>query len=139
MNITFTGKIIAAEAVQQGTTQQGTPWVSQNYVIEEPNQQYPSRAVFQVYGNDKLQNFSIRPGEFITVHLGINARQSKDGRWFNRLDCWKVDRFSGQQQAQQNYQQPQQVQQFPPQGNTAAQPASQQYAAAIPQQGDLPF
>lgn len=102
MNITFTGKIIASEPAQQGVAQSGTAWCSQSFVIEELNQQYPSRAVFQVYGSDKLQQFGIQVGEIITAHIGMKARQSsKDGRWFNQLDCWKVDRFGTQQASAQ--------------------------------------
>ena len=92
MNVQFTGKIIAAEPFQQGTSQRGTQWCSQNYIIEELNQQYPSRAVFQVYGSDKLQQFGIQVGEIITAHISPKAHQGKDGRWFNQLDCWKVER-----------------------------------------------
>lgn len=114
MNIAFTGKIIAAEPYQQGTSQRGTQWCSQNFIIEELNQQYPSRAVFQVYGSDKLQQFNIQVGEVITAHISPKAHQGKDGRWFNQLDCWKVERFGAQKPqaytppAQPTYQQPQQ-------------------------------
>lgn len=150
MNVQFTGKIIAAAPFQQGTSQQGTQWCSQNFVIEELNQQYPSRSVFQVYGSDKLQQFNIQVGEIITAHIGLKAHQSKEGRWFNQLDCWKVER-PGQQQTyapqgqvyqsqvgatQQNYT-PQQ--QFPPQVNAQGQPISQQPQANGGQQGNLPF
>lgn len=160
MNVAFTGKIIAAEPLQQGTSQSGTSWCSQNFVIEELNQQYPSRAVFQVYGSDRLQQFGIQVGEVITAHIGLKARQSsKDGRWFNQLDCWKVERFGaqqpqgqiypsqvGQQPTQQPVAQPQvapiqqQVQAFPPQVNTAGQPINQQPQPGGGQQPQkLPF
>jgi len=157
MNIAFTGKIIAAEPFQQGTSQRGTQWCSQNYVIEELNQQYPSRAVFQVYGSDKLQQFRIQVGEIVTAHISPKAHQSTDGRWFNQLDCWKVERPGSQQPqayaqpVQQNYQQPQtyqsaigqtmqpQGQQFPPQVNAAGQPINQQSQPNGGQQGNLPF
>lgn len=98
MNVKFTGKIIAAGQVQMGTSQNGTPWSSQEYVIEELNQQYPSRAVIQVYGSDKIQQFGIQVGEIITANIGLKAHQSRDGRWFNQLDCWKVERPNAQQQ-----------------------------------------
>lgn len=130
MNITFTGKIIAVGQVQMGTSQSGTQWSSCEYVIEELNQQYPSRSVFQVYGSDKLQQFNIQAGEIITAHITLKANQSRtNGRWFNQLDCWKVERPG----AQQNYQQPQEQiyqssigQQFPPQVNASGQPINQQ-------------
>lgn len=100
MNVKFTGKIIAAGQVQMGTSQNGTQWSSQEYVIEELNEQYPSRAVIQVYGSDKIQQFGIQVGEIITANIGLKAHQSRDGRWFNQLDCWKVERPNGQQQGQ---------------------------------------
>ena len=145
MNVKFTGKIIAAGQVQMGTSQNGTQWSSQEYTIEELNQQYPSRAVIQVYGSDKIQQFNIQVGEIITANIGLNAHQSKEGRWFNQLDCWKVERPNAQQQGQVvqsqigqvqqpvgGYYQPQQqpvplsqTQQFPPQVNASGQPIQQ--------------
>lgn len=152
MNVTFTGKIIAAGQVQTGTSQNGTQWSSCEYVIEELNQQYPARAVIQVYGSDKLQQFNIQVGEIITAHIGLKAHQSKDGRWFNQLDCWKVQRPTAQPQqmqqqvAQQGFQQnppqpapiQQQMQNFPPQVDAYGQPIQQQ-AQYGGQQGNLPF
>ena len=160
MNVKFTGKIIAVGQVQMGTSQNGTQWSSQEYVIEELNQQYPSRAVIQVYGSDKIQQFNIQLGEIITAHIGLKAHQSKDGRWFNQLDCWKVERPNSQQhgqvvQSQINaahqiaggYYQPQQQpiplsqqQQFPPHANASGQPIQQndQYAGGQ-QESNLPF
>ena len=160
MNVKFTGKIIAAGQVQMGTSQNGTQWSSCEYTIEELNQQYPSRAVIQVYGSDKIQQFGIQVGEIITANIGLKAHQSKEGRWFNQLDCWKVERPSAQQQGQVvqsqigkvqqpvgGYYQPQQQpvpltqqQQFPPQVNASGQPIKQnaQYAGGQ-QESNLPF
>ena len=160
MNVKFTGKIIAAGQVQMGTSQNGTQWSSCEYTIEELNEQYPSRAVIQVYGSDKIQQFGIQVGEIITANIGLKAHQSKDGRWFNQLDCWKVERPNGQQQGQVvqsqinaahqiagGYYQPQQhpiplsqQQQFPPQVNASGQPIQQnaQYAGGQ-QESSLPF
>ena len=159
MNIKFTGKIIAAGQVQMGTSQNGTQWSSCEYTIEELNEQYPARAVISVYGSDKLQQFNIQLGEIITAHIGLKARQSKEGRWFNQLDCWKVERPNCQQQGQVvqsqinaahqiagGYYHPQQQvpmnqqQQFPPQVNASGQPIQQnaQYAGGQ-QERNLPF
>ena len=145
MNVKFTGKIIAVGQVQMGTSQNGTQWSSCEYTIEELNEQYPSRAVIQVYGSDKLQQFNIQLGEIITAHIGLKARQSKEGRWFNQLDCWKVERPTGQQgQVAQNTQQqggyyapPQQ--QFPTQVNASGQATQQGVQYSGGQQGNIPF
>lgn len=131
MNVTFTGKIIAVGQVQMGTSQNGQQWSSCEYVIEELNMQYPSRSVFQVFGSDKLQQFNIQAGEIITAHIGLKAKQSRtNGRWFNQLDCWKVERPNGQV-AQSQIGAPQQ----PQGGNTPYQQPS--YGGA--QQGNIPF
>lgn len=159
MNVKFTGKIIAAGQVQMGISQNETQWSSQEYVIEELNEQYPSRAVIQVYGSDKIQQFGIQVGEIITANIGLKAHQSRDGRWFNQLDCWKVERPNGQPQGQVvqtqinaahqivgGYCQPQQQpiplsqpQQFPPQVNASGQPIQQNAQYAGGQQQGLPF
>ena len=131
MNVTFTGKIIAVGQVQMGTSQNGQQWSSCEYVIEELNQQYPSRSVFQVFGSDKLQQFNIQAGEILTAHIGLKANQSRtNGRWFNQLDYWRVERPSGQV-AQSQIGAPQQ----PQGGNTPYQQPS--YGGA--QQGNIPF
>lgn len=158
MNIKFTGKIISAGQVQMGTSQNGTQWSSQEYVIEELNEQYPSRAVIKVYGSDKIQQFGIQEGEIITANIGLKAHQSRDGRWFNQLDCWKVERPNAQPQGQvvqsqvgaapqpvygynpQQQTAPQsQTQQFPPQVNASGQPIQQNAQYACGQQQGLPF
>ncbi len=141
-----------------GTSQNGTQWSCCEYTIEELNQQYPSRAVIQVYGSDKIQMFGIQVGEIITANIGLKAHQSRDGRWFNQLDCWKVERPNAQQQGQMmqsqigqvpqqqaaNYPpQPapiqQQMQAFPPQVNASGQPIQQNAQYAGGQQQGLPF
>lgn len=158
MNVKFTGKIIAAGQVQMGTSQNGTQWSSCEYTIEELNEQYPSRAVIQVYGSDKIQQFGIQLGEIITAHIRLKTRQSKEGRWFNQLDCWKVERPNDQPQGQvvqsqvgaapqpvygynpQQQTAPQsQTQQFPPQVNASGQPIQQNAQYASGQQHGLPF
>lgn len=141
-----------------GTSQNGTQWSSCEYTIEELNEQYPSRAVIQVYGSDKIQQFGIQLGEIITAHIGLKARQSKEGRWFNQLDCWKVERPNDQPQGQvvqsqvgaapqpvygynpQQQTAPQsQTQQFPPQVNASGQPIQQNAQYAGGQRQGLPF
>lgn len=136
MNIQFTGKIIEAEPLQQGVSKRdGAQWTAQNYVIEELNQQYPSQCVFKVFGSDKIQQFGIRVGEVLTVHLGIKANKN-NGRWFNSLDCWKVDRFGAQQQAYQQTQTSQPFPQQPPTYQGQMPPQQQGYQQS---QGNLPF
>lgn len=161
MDIIISGVITQVMQPQTGVSQKnGNAWMKQQYVICHDQGQYPKFLSFGVFGQDKIQQMNIQPNEYVTVHIDANATQSqKDGKWYNDLRCWKVDRQQpGMPQgmpmqqpmmqggyAPQGYQQPMQggyqqqmVQQpmqqapFPP----AQQPMQQQMP---PQQTQAPF
>lgn len=142
MDVVLNGQVTAILPVQQGVSQKsGQPWMSQEYVLCHEPGQYPRSICFRIFGEDKIKRMNIQMGEYITVHLNIDARQGQKG-YFNTIDCWNVERAG--QQMQQGYQQmPQQVAPFPPQVNAQGQPVQTpfppQQPAAQPQQGGLPF
>lgn len=85
----ITGKIIAALEPRGGVSQRtGNSWKTQEFVIET-NEQYPKRCVFNVFGEDKLQQYNIEVGKEYTVSFDINAREW-NGRWFNDVRAWNV-------------------------------------------------
>ena len=45
--------------------------------------------VFDVFGDDKIQQFNIQPGQELTVSFDIDAREYQ-GRWFNSIRAWRV-------------------------------------------------
>ena len=53
---------------------------------------------FDVFGEDKITQFNIQVGEELTVHFDVDAREWQ-GRWFNSIRAWKVERVSAQQSA----------------------------------------
>lgn len=123
----LTGKIIAVLPLASGVSNRtGNQWASQDYVIEEQDARYPQRVCFKVFGSDKIQQFALQLGDIITVKLELGAREY-NGKWYNEINCWSVERPMAvqQQQPQQPYVQP--VQQ--------PMPLPQGYAQ-IPQQGD---
>lgn len=142
MDVVLNGQVTAILPVQQGVSQKsGQPWMSQEYVLCHEPGQYPRSICFRIFGEDKIKRMNIQIGEYITVHLNIDARQGQKG-YFNTVDCWNVERAG--QQMQQGYQQmPQQAAPFPPQVNAQGQPVQTpfppQQPAAQPQQGGLPF
>lgn len=142
MDVVLNGQVTAILPVQQGVSQKsGQPWMSQEYVLCHEPGQYPRSICFRIFGEDKIKRMNIQMGEYITVHLNIDARQGQKG-YFNTVDCWNVERAG--QQMQQGYQQmPQQAAPFPPQVNAQGQPVqtpfTPQQPAAQPQQGGLPF
>lgn len=88
------GRIIAVMPVKQGT-KDGKAWASQDFVIET-KEQYPKRCMFNVFGEEKLNQFNIQlNGEYV-VKFDINAREY-NGRWYNDVRAWKVEPAQAEQ------------------------------------------
>lgn len=87
----LTGKIIAEFNERGGVSNRtGNEWKAKSYVIEIPGD-YPRKMVFDVFGVDRLQAFNIQIGEQLTVHFDIDAHEY-NGRWFNDIRAFRVDR-----------------------------------------------
>lgn len=144
MDFVVSGVITQVMQPQSGVSSRtGQPWQSQEYVLTYEQGQYPKSLCFRVFGTDKLQQFAIQQGEQLTVHLNITCQQSRNGGYFNSVDCWKVDRQVQQAYVPQQAPMPQQgfalqqgfapqpmqqapmAQQFPPQVNAQGQPMQQ--------------
>ena len=59
------GKIIAVLPMKSGTSAKGD-WKSQQYVLETDDK-YPKRLLFDVLGEDKINEFGISMGDVLTV------------------------------------------------------------------------
>ncbi|MBQ2856356.1 MAG: DUF3127 domain-containing protein [Bacteroidaceae bacterium] len=86
----LSGKVIAVLEPRGGVSKTGNAWKVQEYVIET-HEQYPRKMCFDVFGEEKINQFNIQVGEELTVHFDIDAREWQ-GRWFNSIRAWKVDR-----------------------------------------------
>ena len=63
----LTGKVIAIMEARGGVSQRtGNSWMTQEYVIEIPGQ-FPRKMMFNVFGEERIKQFNIQPGEEITV------------------------------------------------------------------------
>lgn len=141
MDVTIKGIITAILPEQSGVSQKtGNAWRRAQYILEHEHGQYPRSIVFDVMGDDKINQMAIRQGEELVIHLNIDTREF-NGRYFNNVECWKVER-AGQQQTQQPAQA--QTQQPAPAPQQVQQPAVGQ--APMPPQGqaqggqqNLPF
>lgn len=122
------GKVIAVLEPRSGVSKTGNPWKVQEYVIET-HDQYPRRMCFDVFGEDKINQFNIQIGEELNVSFDIDAREWQ-GRWFNSIRAWRVERVSPMQQA------PVQGQPFPPANAAPIPPAD---FSAGDDKDDLPF
>jgi hypothetical protein len=87
----ITGKIIAVLEPRKGTSSRtGSEWICGQYVLETMDQ-YPRKLFCEGFGADRMQQFNIQLGEVMTVSFDIDAREYQ-GRWFNSIRAWKVDR-----------------------------------------------
>ncbi|MEM7762643.1 MAG: DUF3127 domain-containing protein [Pseudomonadota bacterium] len=84
----LTGKITHALPEKSGTSSRGE-WRKQEYVIEIPGD-YPKQVCFMVWG-DKIDQFSIREGESLTVHFDLESREY-NGRWYTDVKAWRIER-----------------------------------------------
>lgn len=116
------GKIIAALPERSGVSARGE-WKSQTYVIETQGQ-YPKKLAFDVFGADRITQFNLQVGDIATVFFDFDAHEY-NGRWFNSVRAFNVEK-SGQQTTQQPT--PQQT------ANVANQQAPQQH---VPQQQNM--
>lgn len=90
----LTGKIIAVMEARGGVSARtGNSWKTQEYVLEVPGQ-YPKRCLFNVFGEDRINQFNIQNGDELTIQFDIDAREY-NGRWYNDVRAYNVIR--GQQ------------------------------------------
>ena len=86
------GKIIAVLPKQEGTSARtGNHWASQEYVLET-HDQYPRKCCFRIFGEERINAMNIQAGEELRVSFDIDAREY-NGRYFNTLTAWRVDRI----------------------------------------------
>lgn len=86
----ITGRIIAVLPEQGGTSKAGNPWKKQEYVLET-HEQYPKKVCFQLFGEERIANAHIQPGEELTVSFDIESREYQ-GKWYTNINAWKVER-----------------------------------------------
>ena len=123
------GKVIAVLEPRGGVSKNGNEWKGQEYVIET-HDQYPRRMCFDVFGADKIQQFNIQVGEELNVFFDIDAREWQ-GRWFNSIRAWKVERVNADAQQMPPMEAP-----FPP---LNAAPAAPGDFSSSDEKDDLPF
>lgn len=132
----ISGKIIWASEPRSGVSQRtGTTWKTQDFVIET-HEQYPKRCVFGVFGEDRLKEFNINVGDELTVSFDIDAHEYQ-GRWFNNLRAWRVQRGVAPQVAPVDMNQ--QVAAPQPVSSVNAQPVGGDASMSEGIDEDLPF
>lgn len=92
------GKLIQKLNIQSGTSARGE-WAKQEFVMEYQEGNFPTKACFSVWGQDKvkeLENF--KPGDDIKVSFNISSREY-NGKWYTDLRAWRITSASQQMAA----------------------------------------
>ena len=120
------GKCIAVADLRSGQSQSGNNWQKRDFVIET-TEKYPRKVSCTLFG-DKV---SLCPsvGSYVSVSFDIDAHEY-NGRWFNSIRAWKVERVDPNVAAQQV--------QTPPFPTAAPQPQVAQQAAPMPENNPFP-
>lgn len=89
------GKIIQVLPLQQGTSQRGTAWKKQEYVLETYDQ-FPRKVKFDFFG-DKADQYPLQLGEDVVLSFDLESRSfiGRDGieRWSTDVRGWKAEKF----------------------------------------------
>lgn len=84
----FKGKIIKVLPIVEGTSAKGE-WKKISFVVEEQGTQFPKKAFFEVFGEDKFKAMPLVVGEDVLVSFDVDAHEF-NGRWYNTLRAWRV-------------------------------------------------
>lgn len=128
MSLQILGVVTKLLPKTEGTSAAGRQWAKQEFVLTT-SEQYPKTICFSIFGQDKIDNLSVKAGETLLVSFDINSREY-NGRYYTDVNVWNVER--------QVMQQPQNVvyQQSP---MAAQQQANQQQVQQMQQAGGEPF
>lgn len=93
----FIGRIISLYETT-GANIQGEPWKKADVTIVYDEQQYTKYVAFTAWkkkdGDESLivrLNELYQQGATVKVACDINARQAKDGKWYNEIRCFRAE------------------------------------------------
>ena len=97
-NLKFYGKVVEIMQPQTGTSQNGTQWWSQAFIVEELGTNYPSKAHFVLFGKNLTQENveKVVLENDVTVSFNVNLKERTNSmtgeRYFNtELRAWKIE------------------------------------------------
>ncbi len=85
----FKGVIKKVLPAKSGVSSKGNSWVSQDFVIEEVGNRYNQSIVFNVFGQDNIDQFNLAEGLMVTVQLDFKVNEWQE-KFYNRITCYNV-------------------------------------------------
>ena len=98
MALEVTGKITKILDLQTGTTQSGSEWKKQSFILET-TETYNNVYCFELFGEEKVENFLKfnKVGNEVKVDFNVNTNEWK-GKYFTTLSAWKVFKATNEMQ-----------------------------------------
>jgi hypothetical protein len=86
-----TGTIKQILNVEQGTSKAGKEWKKLNFVLESKDGEYTNTICFDVFGEEKVDNFVKfnNVGDNVTVSFNVSSREYNE-RWYTQTSAWMV-------------------------------------------------
>ena len=91
MELKIVGTIEKLMPIQKGISSTGREWVKQDIVMSMANGQFVKHFTAAVMGQERIDNFKLRVGDNIVAYLDVDAKEY-NGRWYNSINIWKVER-----------------------------------------------
>ena len=94
-----TGKITKVLDTQKGTSKEGKEWQKLTFILET-SEQYNNVYAFEVFGDEKVENFTKynKVGDEVKVDFNVSTNEWKD-KYFTSLQAWKI--FKADQSVEQ--------------------------------------
>ena len=86
-----TGTIKQILNVEQGTSKAGKDWKKLNFILESKDGEYTNTICFDVFGEEKVDNFVKfnNVGDNVTVSFNVSSREYNE-RWYTQTSAWMV-------------------------------------------------
>ena len=86
-----TGTIKQVLDIEQGTSKAGKEWKKLNFILESKDGEYTNTICFDVFGEEKVDNFVKfnNVGDNVTVSFNVSSREHS-GRWYTQTSAWMV-------------------------------------------------
>ena len=83
------GRLIQKLGIQSGKSARGD-WAKQEFVIEYQDGNFPTKACFSVWGQDKVQDLErFQINDEIKVEFNVSSREY-NGKWYTDLRAWRI-------------------------------------------------
>lgn len=101
MSNKVTGKIIEILPTEKGTSKHGKDWKKLTFAIDT-NEQYNNIIAFEVFGDEKVENFLKynKVGKTVDVEFNLSSNKWKD-RYFTSASAWKISKANDTETALQ--------------------------------------